>query len=148
MTGERPTLSRRSVTLRWVWLGLAFAWVVVAVGVIYGYHIAEPKGVLSVNTGRHTYWGNPPALTLHERDPISFEIGLGFMGAVLIVGLVDLSVRTRRGMTRAGAGAIAAGALLVLYSLFGLVVGLLAIGSAGALVVLSGLPIKSSAARP
>lgn len=63
---------------------------------------------------------------------------------VILCGAADLLFRTVRSKTGPGIVAIVAGGLLVAYSLFGLVYGLLGIGTIGVLVVLAGLPMKPS----
>ncbi len=65
-----------------------------------------------------------------------------FTGLALLGGLVDLSVRTWRGTTAAGVLATVAGGLLIAFSLFGLIVGLLGIGTVGLLLILAGRPMK------
>ena len=88
---------------------------------IFGYHINEPVGELSVTTSGRTYVGNPPALTLYEKDRVTWEIALLLIGLVLVAGVTDLLIRTLRHSNGLGILAIAGGGLLVLYSLFGLI---------------------------
>jgi hypothetical protein len=128
---------------RWVTLSLGALW---AVGVglfIFGYHINEPVGELSVTTGGRTYVGNPPALSLYEKDGATWEIVLLLIGLVFVAGVTDLLIRTIRQSTGLGVLSMAGGGILILYSLFGLIYGLLGIGTLGILVVLVGLPMKS-----
>jgi hypothetical protein len=123
-------------------LALATLWGVGVTLFIFGYHINEPSGVLTVTTGGRTFAGNPPALTLYERDGVIWEIALILIGLVLVAGLADLVFRAHRRITGPGLLAIVAGGFLVLYSLFGLIYGLLGIGTIGILVILVGLPMK------
>jgi magnesium-transporting ATPase (P-type) len=142
-TGRKTRLRTSSIVWRWVSLASATLW---AVGVglfVFGYHINEPVGELSVTTGGRTYVGNPPALSLHEKNGTMWEIALFLIGLVLVAGATDLVVRTLRQSTGLGILAIAGGGLLVLYSLFGLIYGLLGVGTIGVLVVLVGLPMKA-----
>jgi hypothetical protein len=142
-TGRKTRLRTSSIVWRWVTLAIGTLW---AVGVglfVFGYHINEPVGELSVTTGGRTYVGNPPALSLYEKNGTTWEIALFLIGLVLIAGATDLVVRTLRQSTGLGILAIAGGGLLVLYSLFGLIYGLLGIGTIGILVVLVGRPMKS-----
>ena len=133
---------------RWIFLALATLWGVGVAYFIFGYHINEPNGVLTMTTGGHTYAGNPPALTLYERDGAIWEIALFLVGLVLMAGLADLLFRADRRITGPGLLAIVAGGLLVLYSLFGLIYGLLGIGTIGILVILVGLPMKAEIGAP
>jgi len=111
----------RTSSIVWVTLSLGALWAV-GVGVfIFGYHINEPVGELSVTTSGRTYVGNPPALTLYEKDRVTWEIALLLIGLVLVAGVTDLLIRTLRHSNGLGILAIAGGGLLVLYSLFGLI---------------------------
>jgi O-antigen/teichoic acid export membrane protein len=130
--------------MRWIFLLLAFAWVALALAVAFGYHIAQPVGELSVSIDGHTYYGNPPAITLYEKDPVSVIITMSVLGTCLAASFVELVVRTKKRWTRPGSVAIVTGGLTVLFSLFGLLYGLVSIGVVGALVLLSGLPTKTS----
>jgi len=93
-------------------------------------------------TGGRAFVGNPPALTLYEKGGVIWEINLFLIGLVLVSGAIDLLVRTIRRWTGPGVLAMVAGALLVVYSLFGLIYGLLGIGTIGILVILVGIPMK------
>ena len=81
-------------------------------------------------------------LTLYRRDPVSARIVAVAIGTCLVVGTVDLVVRLVRRSTLPGVGSMLVGALLVLFSLFGLVLGLLGIGSVGVLVAASAWPLR------
>ena len=73
-----------------------------------------------------TYVGNPPALTLFQRDTVSFVTVIIVLGAGLLAATVDLVMRYLQHSTRAGTLAIVAGGAVVLVSLFGSLVGLAA----------------------
>lgn len=124
----------------WIVLGLALLWSGVAIAVLLGYHVPEPHGMTSITTNGHTYVGDPPALTLSQRDPVSFVTSAVTLGAGLLVGLIDLSARHIQRTSRLGIGAIVAGAAVLLVSLFGLLLGLLGVGVVGGLLIVSGLP--------
>ena len=70
------------------------------------------------------------------------------IGLVLVAGLADLLDRVDRRITGPGLLAMVAGGLLVLYSLFGLIYGLLGIGTIGILVILVGFPMKPEIETP
>ncbi len=106
------------------------------------YHINEPVGMTSITTNGHTYYGDPPALTLLERDPVSFSIITIALGLGLLVALVDLEVRRIRGLSGYGVGAVFAGIGMIVFSLLGLLWGLASVGVDGALVVLAGLLLR------
>ena len=135
-------LARRSFRRSWLFLSLGFLLSGVAVGVLLGYHLPEPLGVTSITTNGHTYVGNPPALTLFERDPVSFVTITVTLGVGLLVSLADLGGRCVRRSTAPGTATMVAGAVVVLVSLFGLFLGLLGVGVVGLLLVGAGLPSR------
>jgi hypothetical protein len=105
------------------------------------YHQNEPVGVRSITTNGHTYYGDPPALTLLERDPVSFVTITIIMGLGLIAATVDLTIRKLKNLDGWGTGSVIAGIGIILISLLGLVLGLATVGVDGALLVLAGLPL-------
>jgi hypothetical protein len=96
----------------------------------------------SITTNGHTYIGNPPALTLFQRDPVSFVIIATVLGAGLFISFIDLIARHYQRTSHLGIGAIVAGSVVLLISLFGLFFGLLGVGIVGGLLIASGLPEK------
>ncbi len=145
MVGQQRTpLQMRSVVWRWGFLTMASLWSLGFAAFIFAYHIEEPHGVLTITTGGRTFAGNPPALTLYERSRVIWVSAIIIVGFVILCGAADLLFRTVRRLTVPGVIAIVAGGLLVAYSLFGLLYGLLGIGSIGGLVILAGLPMKPS----
>jgi len=136
-------LDPQSVRRHSLLLLLAALWTMLISLVVFLYHIAEPSGVLSITTNGHTYSGNPPALTLFERDSVS---ALNIVVAPLLgllVGAASLSFRLRRGSGTAGVLAIIVGGFLALFSLFGLLWGVASIGVVAVLVILSARPIAT-----
>lgn len=121
-------------------LASALLWSGFAVAVLLGYHLPEPSGVTSITTGGHTYVGSPPALTLFQRDPVSFVMIVVTLSAGLLIGFTDLIARCIQRTSRIGSAAIAAGAAVMLVSLFGLLLGVLGVGVVGGLLIVSGLP--------
>jgi hypothetical protein len=121
---------------------VALAWAALILVALARYHINEPSGMTSITTNGHTYYGDPPALTLLERDPISFSIITMGLGLGLFVALVDLEVRRRRDLSGYGVGAVCAGIGLILLSLLGLLFGLATVGVDGALLILAGLILR------
>jgi hypothetical protein len=130
---------RPSFRRQWLFLGLALSWSVVAVAVLLGHHTREPVGVLGVTINGHTYLGNPPALTLLERDPVSFVTVVSAVGAGLLAATIDLVMRYVQRSTRTGTLAIVAGGAVVLVSSFGLLLGLAGVGVVGVLLISPGL---------
>lgn len=137
-------LTTRSLVWRWIFLATGALWSLGFAAFIFSHHIDEPHGVLTITTGDRTFAGNPPALTLYERGGVVWEITLFIVGFVIVCGTADLFHRTVRRQTGPGLVAIVAGGLLVAYSLFGLLYGLLGVGTIGALVILTGLPMRKS----
>lgn len=145
MTRPAALLCRRSVVWHVIVLAAAWAWAAAVVAFYYGYHFAQPSSPWTVYNG-HTYYTHPPAQTLAQGDHVSAEIVTIALGLAVGIGTLDLIVRLVRRMPVAGPAAISAGGMLMLFSLFGLLRGLAGIGTAGLLVILSGLPLKSTAA--
>lgn len=146
MAGRMP-LRRRSVIGRWMCLAVALLWALGFALFVFRFHLDEPHGVLTVSTGGHTFVGDPPALTLYQRDGPIWLAAISLVGLVLGCGVTDLASRTLRQRGALGVVAIVAGCLLFAYSLFGLVYGLLGIGTIAVLVILSGLPVRSDTDR-
>lgn len=136
-------LDPHSVHRHWLLLLLATLWTLIIVVVVFWYHLAEPLGVLSITVNGHTYVGNPPALTLFERDAVSALIIVIAPIVGLLVGAASLEVRTRRRTSGQGAAALIVGACVAFFSLFGLLWGVASIGVVGVLVLLSALPIET-----
>jgi hypothetical protein len=142
---SRDELDPRSVLIRWSLLLGAALWTGVIVVVVFNYHIPEPVGVLGITINGHSYSGNPPALALFERDPVSAYMIVVAPVVGLVVGAATLAVRARHRSTAQGAAALIVGACIALFSLFGLLWGVASVGVVGGLVALSALPIKTSA---
>ncbi len=140
--GAGFSLDKASTVRRWVFLSLALVWSAVTVGVCLRYHVPESSGVTSVTTNGHTYTGHPPALTLYQRDPISVMNIVIALSAGRLVATVDLVIRAIQRTNRVGGGAVTIGVLVILFSLFGLLLGVSSLGVVGALLILAGLPIR------
>jgi hypothetical protein len=110
---------------------------------VFAHHVAQPGSPFLV-VGGHTYVTHPPALTLDQRDHVSAESITIALGLVVLVGTIDLVLRLVRRSTTPGFAALSAGGILVLFSLFGLVRGLVGIGTAGLLVAVSGWAMSST----
>ncbi|HTT59675.1 MAG TPA: hypothetical protein VMF33_06470 [Acidimicrobiales bacterium] len=123
-------------------VALAIGWAVVIVIAMSRYHINEPLGVRSVTTNGHTYYGDPPALTLRQRDPASCSVITVALGLGLLTALIDLIVRKLPRVGGVGVGALIAGLALMVFSLLGLLLGLVTVGVDGALLVLAGLLLR------
>lgn len=137
-------LNTRSLVWRWASLAMGALWSLGFAIFVFSYHVDEPHGILTITTGGRTFSGNPPALTLYERSGVIWVIALFVVGFVILCGTADLLYRTVRRRTMPGLVAIVAGGLLVAYSLFGLLYGLLGVGTIGLLVILTGLPMRKS----
>jgi len=137
-------LGRWSMTWRIVFLAAAWLWAGAVVAFYYGYHLAQPSTVWAVSDG-HTFSTHPPAQTLAQGDHVSAEIVTIALALTVGIGTLDLVVRLAFRMSAPGIAALCVGGLLVLFSLFGLLRGLAGIGTAGLLVILSGLPMRSTA---
>ena len=138
-----PPLRRASIAWRSLFLGTAWLWAGGVIDFLLAYHFAQPSSPFLV-AGGHTYYTHPPALTLDQQHTVSTKIVAIALGLTLLVGTVDLVVRTTRRMTGPGVAALLAGGMLMLFSLFGLLRGLAGIGTAGLFVILSGLAMKTT----
>lgn len=159
MTTSDPTFRRSQI-----FLGLALMWSVVAVAVILRHHIAEPIsvastiinghkvmpahlantpiGMTSITVNGHIYFGNPPALTLFQRDQVSFTIVIIVLVLGLVASTIDLVLRIVRHSHRAGTVAVMAGVAVALFSLFGFLWGVASVGVVGGLLIFSGFPTR------
>jgi hypothetical protein len=142
----------RSVAWRWFWLVLAIVWTSTAtvfitldhsfslpplvLGTFGGHAIGPAVGARIV--GGHVLSVSRPAQTLLQKDAVSVEIILTSMWLAVLVGVVELSLRTRLKSGLIGGAAISAGLLLIAFSLFGLWWGLMGIGPTGVVLILSG----------
>jgi hypothetical protein len=117
---------------------LAVAWAVLTLVVLTHYHVNQPLGETSVTTNGHTYYGHPPALTLRQKDPASYSIVAITVVVGTIVATADLVVRRLKHRRGWATGAVVAGADMIAFSLFGLLLGLATMGVAGSLLLLAG----------
>jgi len=122
----------------------AAAWACIwfVAGVVY--HINEPVGELSVTYNGHTYTGNPPAITLFERDKTWVLIMTVIVVVAILVSYIDVTVRGRRKYGGVGNASAIVGALLVAFSLFGLLWGLASLGVVGLFLILASRPRKTA----
>ena len=126
---------------RWS-VAIAATWALLWLAVAFTYHINEPPGVQSITMNGHTYVGSPPALSLFERDNFSVLLAMVLVTVAILVTFLDVSSRRRRADGRPGPASVIAGSLLVVYSLLGLLWGLLSIGVVGLLLILASRPTK------
>ena len=125
-------------------VAVAALWIVIWFVVAVRYHINEPIGELSVTYGGHTYTGDPPAITLFERDGTWVLIMTAIVFGAMLVAAFDVTIRRRRRYPGTGIASAVVGALLMAFSLFGLLRGLASIGVVGLLLILASRPVKSS----
>jgi Protein of unknown function (DUF2510) len=144
---EKPQLRRSSMVRQILLLVLAWLWAGAVIAVCFGYHLTQANSPFLVANG-HTYYTHRPALTLSQQDPVSAKIITVALAFTILTGTIDLLVRLARRMTGPGIASITVGGALILFSLGGLLWGLLGIGGTGLLVVLSGLAMKPRAVGP
>lgn len=147
---QRPRSRRESVNAprrrlpvapQWIFLALAAAWAVVSMIVVTRYHLNQPRGETSVTINGQTYRGSPPSLTLAQSKPGLYRTLLVALVAALALGVGDFLLRVTHQQRRPGYGAIGAGGLIALFSLFGLLWGVASLGVVGVLIVLSARPL-------
>lgn len=117
-------------------------WLCVALGVIWG------LGALLVVTNLHVnpdnlrnVYGQPVLRTVYARDPGLWVANFIGIGGTVVIAATELVVRSYGKSRRPGVVAIVLGGLLCLYSLFGLLYGVVAIAPIGIMLILSGMPV-------
>jgi hypothetical protein len=95
---------------------------------------------LSVTYDGRTYTGNPPATTLFERDRMWVFIMAVVVAVAILIAFIDVAVRGRRNVASVGIATAITGAVLVAFSLFGLLWGLASVGVVGLLLILASRP--------
>ncbi len=88
--------------------------------------------------------GLPVTHTVYSVDPALWIATFCGVALVVAVAASELGLRARRKSTAAGVVALVLGALLCLYSLFGLLYGLAALAPIGGLVLVSGTPVPGA----
>jgi hypothetical protein len=101
----------------------AAVWALMWFGAVLSYHISEPVGVLSITIDGHTYWGNPPALTLYASERSWVLIMVVIVVGAMLVSAIDVTVRRLCKSGGPGIASAIVGALLVVFSFFGLLWG-------------------------
>ena len=86
--------------------------------------------------------------SLYAQNPSVWPLNFGILGATVLGGTVDLAVRMRLRINGPGVLALIAAGLLLLYSLFGLLPGVLGVGPIAVFVALSALPLRFSPGVP
>jgi hypothetical protein len=124
---------KRSIRWRLVSLAAALLWAGGAVAVILW---------LPVHSGVLTTQGVELRSSLYAQDPSGWPLNFGILGATVLGGTVDLAIRARLRITGPGVLALIAAGLLLLYSLFGLLQGVLGFGPIAVFVALSALPLR------
>ncbi len=118
---------------RWVCLAVGIIWSTLAMLVVLNLHV-DPDNQRNIDGQlvMHTLYGRDSGLWLAN----FFGIGLAIFGVA-----VELAIRARTRSPRPGIVALALGTLLCLYSLFGLLYGIIAIAPIGILIIVSGTPV-------
>jgi peptidoglycan/LPS O-acetylase OafA/YrhL len=120
--GAQLEVDQNSVPWRWLTFGLAATWSLASMVVIVTFPVGDA------------------GMTLYRQDhTILWEFAL-ILGAVLTVGAIDLTLRTRHHSARGGGPTIVVGATLAAFSLFGWIWGLASLGVIGGLLALSARP--------
>ena len=135
---------RLSLTPQWMFLALAVAWGLLTLVVIARYHLNQPRTETSITINGQTYRGSPISLTLSQSQPGLFKTMVLAVVGSLAVASGDLLLRVTHQQRRPGYGALAAGVVVALFSLVGLLWGVVSLGVMGALLVLSSQPLGVS----
>jgi hypothetical protein len=100
-----------------------------------------------VHSGVVTTQGVSLRSPLYAQVPSRWPLNFAILGATVLGGAVDLAVRVRLRIASPGVLALVAALLLFLYSLFGLLQGVLGFGPIAVFVALSALPIRFAPAE-
>jgi hypothetical protein len=131
---------RGSVRWRCVWIAMVILWSAAALLVAQEYHRVQP-GSPFLEIGKKVYYTHSSARATFLSHPAG-RVAAIVIGLCLIAGLGDLIVRIRRHQSRLGGVALGGGILIGSYSIFGLLVGIVAVGPIGIFLILSSLPLK------
>jgi hypothetical protein len=115
---------------RWLCLVVGVLWGLAALLVVLRLHV-NPNNLRDVH-------GQPVFRTVYARDPGLWVANFVGIGTAIVLAAVELAVRTQRKSKGPGVVAIALGALLCLYSLFGLLYGIAAVAPIGVMLIVSG----------
>jgi hypothetical protein len=138
-------MEEMKIRVRRLPLAVAAMWAMVWLIVAVAYRINEPTGELSVTYGGHTYAGNPPAVTLFERDGVWVLIMMAIVAIAILISVLEVNIRRRRRFVGRGVASVIVGALLMAFSLFGLLWGLASFGVVGLLLHTASRPIVPAA---
>ena len=119
-----------SYRARWLCLVLGILWGLGAVLVVLHLHV-NPDNLRDVQ-------GQPIFRTVYARDPGLWVANFVGIGVAVAIAAIELVVRTARRNQGPSVVAIVLGALLCLYSLFGLLYGIVAVAPIGIMLILSG----------
>lgn len=86
--------------------------------------------------------GQPVMHTVFGHDPGLWTANFVGIGVVIAISGMELTARSLRRSPGPGIIAMVLGSLLCVYSLFGLLYGVIAIAPIGVLMILSGLPVE------
>lgn len=128
----------KGLARRWP-LIVAAGWALLWLGISYVYHINEPAGIRGI--------ANPPALTLYQRNSLLVVYSMIAVILAFFIAAIDVEVRQRRHSRRRGRLSVVAGSLLVVFSLFGFVWGLVSVGVVGLLILVASRPATTSPTR-
>lgn len=132
-------------------LSTAFIWALTVSAVIMIYHRPGHTSVWEeIQTpGQPTrfIYGTSPAQTLLEHDPAGAVIIWVALSLAMLAGAASLVLRLRTHRDSYRYLALVAGCMLVAFSVFGLLWGVLGLGTVGALVALSSRALPADAGR-
>ncbi len=124
----------RSFRSRWLCLGLGTLWAIVAMLVVINLHV-NPDHLRDIE-------GRSIMHTMYARDTGLWLANFLAIGSAIAVAAVELAIRTHHESGRPGVVALVLGALLCVYSLFGLLYGLVAVAPIAVMILVSGLPVS------
>jgi len=124
----------RSFRSRWLCLALGTAWAIVAMSVVINLHV-NPDHLRDIED-------RPIMHTVYARDSGLWLANFLAVGSVIAVAAVELAIRSHHESSRPGVAALVLGSLLCVYSLFGLLYGLVAVAPIGVMILMAGLPVS------
>ena len=123
----------RAFRSRWLCLALGTVWAIVAMSIVINLHV-NPDHLRDIE-------GRPVMHTVYARDSGLWLANFLAVGSAIAVAAVELALRKHHESSRPGVVALVLGSLLCVYSLFGLLYGLVAIGPIGVMILVSGVPV-------
>jgi hypothetical protein len=121
------------------WLVAGYVWALIWAVVGFVVPVVRSNITYQNRFGNYVARGN---LTLFQEDHAIIFLGGGLIVLVLATATAELSWRVKTGRTNQGPVTTVVAAWVILFSLFGLIFGLLSVGAVGGCALFSAMPLK------